>query len=56
MFIVDSEYNYIAYTEGFLAHNESWTGSGSKPPLDSVNSLLFDNSFAATFEKNDVFE
>lgn len=56
LFIVDSEYNYVAYTENFLAHNESWTGVGPRPPLDSVNSLLFDNSFAETFEKTDVFE
>ncbi|WKY49008.1 helix-turn-helix domain-containing protein [Eubacteriaceae bacterium ES3] len=55
LFIVDSEYNYIAYTKGFLAHNESWTGLGTRPPLDSVNSLLFDNNFAATFEETQVF-
>jgi len=56
LFIVDSEYNFVAYTKGFLTHNESWMGIGPRPPLDSVNSLLFDNNFAATFEENDVFE
>lgn len=56
MLIVDKEYNYAAYTKGFLEHNASWTGLGQATPLDSVNALLLDNRFADTFKNTDVFE